>query len=282
MELITDLHTLRQTLALHREHRRTLALVPTMGFLHEGHLALMRQARHHADVVVTSIFVNPTQFGPNEDLAAYPRDLDRDLDLCRSAGVDLVFHPDARDVYPRPPRVLVHAPDLANRLCGLSRPGHFQGVCTVVTKLFHLVQPDVAVFGQKDFQQLAILKALVEDLNLPIAVLEGPTVREHDGLALSSRNTYLDPDARAQATAISRGLFAARDAFQGGLRDPQDLIRIVQQHLDAQPLALPEYVELVRADDLTPISHPIDAPAVIAVACRFGRTRLIDNIHLNP
>ena len=256
-----------------------LALVPTMGALHEGHLSLMMLARAHAPKVAASIFVNPTQFGPREDYTKYPRPIDADLEKCRQADVDLLFLPEAEQMYtPGMAEVVVDLPQLSSVLEGKHRPGHFRGVCQVVAKLFNIIQPDVAVFGQKDFQQFRILSAMVEALNFPIEIVPGPTVREPDGLAMSSRNQYLSSTDREKALAISRGLFAAQAEFKKGVRQTNRLITTIQHILLEQHLS----IDYIAAVDPITLKH-VDAatgPVVLAVAARVGTTRLIDNIML--
>jgi pantoate--beta-alanine ligase len=255
-----------------------MALVPTMGFLHDGHVSLMREARAHADVVAVSIFVNPTQFGPKEDFSTYPRDLESDLAKCEAAGVELVFAPDAKTLYPDGYQTYVEVREVSQGLCGARRPGHFIGVATVVTKLFALFRPHVALFGEKDYQQLQVISALARDLNLGVDVRGCPTVREPDGLAMSSRNSYLDKEQRAKALALSRGLFAARDLAAGGERARAPLVTAVRAALDAQGLK-EDYVDLVDAQTLRPLdSLEPGAPARLLVAAFLGKTRLIDNV----
>jgi pantoate--beta-alanine ligase len=257
-----------------------VALVPTMGYLHEGHLTLVDRARELADLVVLSIFVNPLQFGPGEDLDRYPRDLDRDVALAAARGVDLVFAPDATEVYPGgDPAVQIVPLRLADRLCGAFRPGHFQGVLTIVAKLFLIVGPDVAIFGQKDYQQAVLVRRMVEDLDLPVRIEVAPIVREPDGLAMSSRNVYLDPEERERARAIPRGLDLAVRAFRAGETDPRRLVEIVRDELAAVPGIRPQYVELVHPDSLEPVDVA-NPGAVLAVAAFVGGTRLIDNVIL--
>ncbi len=254
-----------------RGHRST-AFVPTMGALHAGHAALLDHARQRGDLLVASIFVNPMQFGPGEDLARYPRQLEADLALCAEHGVDVVFAPDADVVYPGgAPQVTLDAGPIADILDGASRPGHFHGVLTVVAKLFGLVQPDVAVFGEKDYQQLVLIRRMVSDLCLPIDVVAAPTVRESDGLALSSRNSYLSPDERRSALALSRALRAGAAAGQGG---PDDVLAAAERELAAEPAVLPDYLAL-RALDLSEPAETGDAR--LLVAATIGTTRLIDN-----
>jgi len=256
-----------------------LALVPTMGALHEGHLSLMMLARAHAPKVAVSIFVNPTQFGPREDYTKYPRPIEADLEKCQQADIDLLFLPEAEQMYtPGMAEVVVDLPQLSSVLEGKHRPGHFRGVCQVVAKLFNIIQPDVAVFGQKDFQQFRILSAMVEALNFPIEIVPGPTVREPDGLAMSSRNQYLSPTDREKALAISRGLFAAQAEFKKGVRQTNRLITTIQHILLEQHLS----IDYIAAVDPITLKH-VDAatgPVVLAVAARVGTTRLIDNITL--
>jgi pantoate--beta-alanine ligase len=261
-----------------------LALVPTMGALHAGHLSLITEAQRHARQSLVSIFVNPTQFGPREDLAKYPRPIEDDLLACRNAGVDAVFLPSADDMYPPIPRPLVDMPDLTNTLEGKHRPGHFQGVCQVVAKLFNIVQPQFACFGQKDFQQLRVISALVNALDFPVQIVPCPTLREPDGLAMSSRNRYLTPDHRARALSISRALFLAMEAFDDGARMASRLVTIMQRtlldvgNLGHVPLSI-DYVACVDPATLKPVEQ-IEGPAVCCIAARVGETRLIDNIVL--
>ena len=250
-----------------------------MGFLHAGHMALVNRARAENQVVVVTIFVNPTQFGPNEDLATYPRDLDRDLAMLRQAGVDLVFTPDASDIYPEGFRSYVTVEGLSDRLEGLSRPGHFRGVATVVAKLFNIVPADRAYFGQKDAQQVVVIKRMVRDLNFRHEIVVVPTVREEDGLALSSRNVYLNGEERQAALALSRGLFLARDLYQSGERNAEVLRSAVRRVMDAEPMLQTDYVTVSDTETLEELDR-IDRPALVAVAARIGRTRLIDNVVL--
>jgi pantoate--beta-alanine ligase len=263
--------------ARHAGHR--VGFVPTMGFLHDGHLSLVDRARALADRVVVSIFVNPLQFGPGEDLARYPRDLERDAALCEARGVDLLFTPSAEALYPAGEPVVRVVPGLlAERLCGAHRPGHFAGVLTVVAKLFHVVPADVAVFGQKDYQQALLIRCMVRDLDFPIAVDVAPTVREADGLAMSSRNAYLAPAERSRAAVLHQGLTAALAAFRDGVRQPAVLVGIAEELLAGNGVR-PQYLELVDGETLAP---PAEAKAgdVLAVAAHVGATRLIDNVIL--
>lgn len=265
-----------------RARGERLALVPTMGFLHEGHLSLVRRARELADRVALTIFVNPAQFGPNEDLDRYPRDLEGDLEKCRKEGVWMVFAPsDPREVY-RPGHstwVNVEGP-LVEGLCGASRPGHFRGVATVVLKLFHLFGPDVALFGKKDYQQLAVIRKMVEDLDLSpgLRIVAGETVREPDGLALSSRNAYLSAEERARALSLHRGLAAAKARFERGEREAAALLETAREHIEPEVDRI-DYLELVDAETLTPVEELV-RPACMLVAAFVGKTRLIDNVEL--
>ncbi|MGY4486082.1 pantoate--beta-alanine ligase [Bradyrhizobium sp. LM3.2] len=228
------------------------------------------------DITIVSIFVNPTQFGPNEDLSVYPRDFPRDEKLCYDAGVAILFAPDAQEVYPPGFHTFVEPDEIAKPLCGAFRPGHFRGVATVVSKLFNMVQPDVAFFGQKDFQQCAVVRRMVIDLNLPIEIVTIPTIRESDGLAMSSRNRYLSEEERGRALAISRGLFAAMAEFQAGERNAKELLAIAKQYLEAVDRL--QYLELVDADTLGPAESPLLRPAALCAAAYIGSTRLIDNV----
>jgi pantoate--beta-alanine ligase len=257
---------------------RPLGLVPTMGFFHEGHLSLMRAARASNATVVVSLFVNPAQFGPNEDLDAYPRDEQRDLALAEQEGVDIVFAPPVAEVYPDGFDTTVEVGGLCEPLDGAARPGHFKGVTTVVTKLFNMVGPDAAYFGQKDAQQALIIQKLVGDLNMPVRIEVCPTVREADGLALSSRNAYLDREERERASALSRALRAAEQTVAAGRFDAAAVIAAAKRELDEAGID-PEYLELRNATDLTPAER-VNGSTLLAVAARVGRARLIDNTML--
>jgi pantoate--beta-alanine ligase len=261
-----------------RRAGRRLALVPTMGYLHAGHVSLMVEARARADVVAVSIFVNPTQFGPSEDLARYPRDLPGDLARCAAAGVDVVFHPEASEIYPPGHQTFVEVTELSRGLCGDRRPGHFRGVATVVTQLFALLRPHVAIFGEKDYQQLQVIRRLAHDLHLGVEVVGMPIVREPDGLAMSSRNAYLSAAERSRALALLRGLEAARALFAGGERSGPSLAGTVRDALRAAD-AREDYVEVVDAGSLQPLTR-VDRPARLLVAAFVGATRLIDNVAL--
>jgi pantoate--beta-alanine ligase len=260
---------------LRRDGRR-IAVVPTMGALHEGHLALVRHARARADVVLLTIFVNPTQFGPTEDLSRYPRDEEGDLAKARPAGIDLAFCPAPESMYKPSAQTYVEVRELQKPLCGASRPGHFAGVATVVSKLFHITKPHLAVFGEKDYQQLAIIRRMVRDLDFDVVIESVPIIREADGLALSSRNAYLSPEQRVAALSLSRGLAAAEAAFRAGERDAQVLVAAARAPIEAEPLARIDYVELRDADELTDLVR-VERKAVVAIAAFVGTTRLIDN-----
>lgn len=271
---------LREAIAAHRGGGGRWALVPTMGYLHEGHLSLVEVGATEADAVAVSVFVNPLQFGPGEDLATYPRDEERDLRLLEERGATLAFLPPVEEMYPGgPPVVTVDPGPMGARLCGAYRPGHFAGVLTVVAKLFGLFRPDVAVFGRKDFQQAVLIRRMVTDLELGVDVRTAPVVREPDGLAMSSRNSYLSPEERAQAPGIHRGLQAARERFRSGVDDPEALLEAYREVLVEHPLLRGQYAEVVHPETLEPVSRagPGD---VIAVAAFCGSTRLIDNLEL--
>ena len=278
MRVLSDITSVRTFVAAQKRAGRRVGLVPTMGFLHEGHASLMRAARSSAgaDVVVASIFVNPTQFGPNEDFTRYPRDEAGDLEKCRAAGCDAVFLPSVSVMYPAGHRTTLHVDGLTAPLCGVSRPGHFDGVCTVVAKLFAIVGCDAAIFGEKDYQQLAVLRQMTRDLDLPVEIHGHPIVREPDGLAMSSRNVYLSADERAQALTLSRGLFAARSLWAGGERDARALERAVAASVASAPLGVVDYLEARDALDLGAVERA-ERDVVVALAVKFGRTRLIDN-----
>jgi len=270
---INDLRLARAGLAA------PVGLVPTMGFLHEGHLSLVRAAGAECASVAVSIFVNPTQFGPNEDLGAYPRDLPRDLRLLEAEGVDLVWTPTPEIMYPPGFQTWVTVEEVTQPLEGAMRPGHFRGVATVVAKLFTAVQPDKAYFGQKDAQQAAVIRQMTRDLNFPIEIVVCPIVREHDGLAMSSRNVYLNPEERAAATMLSRALFTARDAFQAGERDAERLRQGMAEIINAEPLARLQYVSCAHPDTLEELQGPVSR-ALLSMAVYVGKTRLIDNVEI--
>jgi pantoate--beta-alanine ligase len=281
LDILKTRAELRAALQSARAAGRRIVLVPTMGYLHEGHLTLVDVARQHGDVIVMSIYVNPLQFGPTEDLARYPRDLERDAAMARDRGVHHIFAPDDREMYGTvKPAVTVHAPELSNRLCGLFRPGHFEGVLTVVAKLFNIVQPDAAVFGQKDFQQHVLIRRMVQDLSYDVEIVVAPIIREADGLAMSSRNVYLSREDRAAALALSRALRVAQLRFRDGERKPAALIKSARQLLDAERGIQLQYIEVVDAATLETPDEAGDT-SVMALAAIVGKTRLIDNAILS-
>jgi pantoate--beta-alanine ligase len=279
--VVTDIAPLRDAVAQARRMGRTIGLVPTMGALHAGHLSLIEAARAEMDFVVVTIFVNPTQFGPHEDLSRYPRPLQRDLEQCGRAGVDLVFHPQPAILYPPGFRTYVEVTGLQDVLEGASRPGHFRGVATIVLKLLNLVQPNCAYFGQKDAQQVRIIQQMVGDLNVPVTIRVCPIVRAADGLALSSRNDYLEAEERRRATILHRALSAARRRIEAGERDAVTLQREMAKQVAAVAGAVLDYVAVVDADSLETLTTLVpQRPFLLALAVKFGATRLIDNLHL--
>lgn len=279
MEIIRDLGQMQQTAQEWRRQGLRIAFVPTMGYFHQGHLSLMTYGRQQGDRLVVSIFVNPTQFGPQEDFARYPRDLDRDCRLAAEVGVDVVFAPEADQMYPPGYQTYVTVEEVSRGLCGAFRPNHFRGVATVVLKLFNLVQPHLAIFGEKDYQQLVVIKRLVADLNLPVQVVGRPLVREPDGLAMSSRNVYLSPAERQSALNISRALLKARELVAAGERSVSRLREALAPFFDCQPPLQVDYLTVVDPETLQELTE-IAGPARLAVAARVGQTRLIDNILL--
>jgi pantoate--beta-alanine ligase len=285
MKIVRTRSELREGLTEPRREGKRIGLVPTMGYFHDGHLSLMRGARQDCDIVVVSLFVNPTQFGPGEDLDSYPRDEDRDAELAALEGVDLLWTPDIEQMYPEGFATSV---EVANSLAGVLEgdperrgPSHFRGVTTVVAKLFNSVQPDVAYFGRKDAQQALVIERMTKDLDFPVEISVLPTVREEDGLALSSRNAYLTADQREQAAAISRALGAAEQAARAGETSTDALVETARNELRNSGIE-PEYVEARAADDLSPIAELNGRPVLVAVAARVGKARLIDNVLINP
>jgi len=276
MKRTSRIPELRQIIAQEKQRGRVIALVPTMGYLHRGHLALIEQAKQTGAYVVLSIFVNPLQFGPKEDLSRYPRDLERDVNLVKDAGVDVLFHPTEQDMYPHPIVTYVEVSQLDAVLCGATRPGHFRGVATVVCKLFHIVQPDLAFFGQKDYQQCMVIQRMVSDLNLPIEVCTVPIVREEDGLALSSRNVFLTSEQRQEAKVLSQSLNEVEVCLLAGERSARELEKQLREKISRNCQGVIDYVEVRDAGDLSEVTI-IERPVVIALAVKFGSTRLIDN-----
>lgn len=277
MKKLETVSQVREYLTPHRRAGRRIGFVPTMGALHEGHLSLMRAARRECDQVIVSIFVNPTQFGPGEDFEKYPRMLEADLAACQAEGVDAAFCPPVSEVYPVGSATAVTVKRLTDGLCGAHRPGHFDGVTTVVAKLFNIVQPDAAYFGQKDAQQAIVLRRMVKDLLWPIEMVVCPTIREPDGLAMSSRNAYLSPAERRQALSLSAALFRARDEILGGQKDVAALVAGIRQRIESAGPCRIDYVEIVDAEELTPLTT-VRGKCLLALAVRIGGTRLIDNV----
>jgi pantoate--beta-alanine ligase len=277
LKICTLIHDMRKASRALRRAGRRLGFVPTMGALHEGHLSLVRAAKASCDVAAASIFVNPTQFGPNEDLARYPRSFERDCDMLEREGVELVFAPTVEEMYPAGAVTWVTVEGLSDRLDGRSRPGHFRGVTTVVAKLFHIVEPDAAFFGQKDAAQIAIVRRMVRDLNLPVEIVACPIVREADGLAMSSRNAYLDPGQRKQALVLHRSLERVRDLVQAGERDAGRMVAAGRGEFAGESMVRLDYFEIVNPDTLDPVED-VSGGALVAAAASVGGTRLIDNL----
>lgn len=276
MKLIHDVQEMQQAVLGFKRQGKQITFVPTMGFLHEGHASLMREGRRCGDILVLSIFVNPTQFGPNEDLDRYPRNLAGDCSLAESCGVDVVFAPTATGMYPSGFQTTVSLGPLTEPLCGARRPGHFNGVAVVVTKLFGIVQPDLAFFGKKDFQQLAIIRQMSQDLNLPVEIVGMPIVREPDGLAMSSRNSYLSPEERLQALCLYQAILRVRELFTTGETAAERLLAEAQHQIEAVPTAVIDYLELRDSVTLEPV-HLAAPDTLLALAVKIGATRLIDN-----
>ena len=282
MKTATTVAEVREQVREWRREGLTVGLVPTMGFLHEGHKSLIVRAAAENDRVVVSDFVNPTQFGPTEDLESYPRDFDRDCKLCEEAGAALVFHPEPSEMYAPNACTYVNMDELTHELCGLTRPIHFRGVCTVVSKLFNIVTPDRAYFGQKDAQQLAVIRRMVRDLNFGIEIVGCPIIREADGLAKSSRNTYLSAEERTAALCLSRAVFAGQKMVGGGERDAAVVLDAMRAIIEAEPLAKIDYVKMVDFENIVQIDRIEDAPVLCAMAVYIGKTRLIDNFIYEP
>jgi pantoate--beta-alanine ligase len=276
MQIIADVSDMRQWSERQRRGRQRIVLVPTMGFLHEGHLCLMREARRRGDRVVASIFVNPTQFAPSEDFTTYPRDFDRDRRMLEAENVDVLFHPSVAQIYPAGAQTFVEVEELSLPLCGSVRPGHFRGVSTVVAKLFNIVQPHVAIFGEKDYQQLQVIRRMVRDLGMDVEVVGHPIVREADGLAMSSRNVYLTSAQRQAALCLSRALCRAERLVRRGEVTAAKIVDRVRAELDNEPLVAVEYIKLCDVETLDEVDK-IGEPALLALAVRIGKARLIDN-----
>ena len=276
MKIINSVKEMQKFSESSRLKDKILALVPTMGFLHQGHLKLMEEGRKRADTLIISIFVNPTQFSVGEDLEKYPRDMERDKKLAERVGVDVVFAPSASEMYPKGYQTYVNVENVTRNLCGVSRPTHFRGVTTVVAKLFNTVKPHIAIFGEKDFQQLVTIRQMVKDLNFDIEIVGIPTVREKDGLAMSSRNAYLTPEERKAGLSLNQAISIARDIFRSGERRSERILREVRRRIESEGLTDIDYVKMCDSQTLEDIEE-IDRDAVLAMAVKVGRTRLIDN-----
>ena len=276
MEIVRTPKEMQQRAQGFKQDGRVIGLVPTMGFLHDGHMELVRLARERCDVLIVSIFVNPTQFGPHEDLGTYPRDFDQDEQRCSAAGVDLIFYPTTENMYAADHSLWVDEVALSKGLCGGSRAGHFRGVCTVVAKLFNVIQPDLAVFGEKDAQQLRIIERMVRDLNFPVTILRGAIVREADGLAMSSRNKYLSAAERKQALCLRQSLDTVLECFKKGERSVDVLLGVIRKRIQAETAVEIDYIELVDDLSLTQVDT-VNRDTLVALAVNVGRTRLIDN-----
>ena len=277
MEIFETVAGMRRFIKECRNQEKRIALVPTMGALHEGHLTLMRQAKQFADIVIASIFVNPAQFGPNEDYNQYPRDLASDSEKAADSQVDAIFHPQPEEMYPAGYATYVNVEGITDKLCGASRPGHFRGVATVVSKLFNIVQPDEAFFGQKDAQQVLVIRRMAEDLNIPVRIRMVPIVREPDGLALSSRNRYLSADERQAALVLSRAIRQAETLVKDGCRDMEKVSDAVEKSIASEPLAVIEYVSVLHYPSLSTVVTVLEDKVLLAIAVKIGTTRLIDN-----
>lgn len=281
IEIITSTKEMQTRSDRNRRQGKTIVLVPTMGYLHEGHLSLMREGLKHGDDLVVSIFVNPTQFAPGEDLDQYPRDIERDVELARQEGVHAIFAPDEKDIYGPRYQTYVSLGNLPNHLCGISRPTHFRGVATVVAKLFNIVKPHAAVFGQKDFQQLVVIRQMVQDLNFDIQIIGAPIVREPDGLAMSSRNTYLTPEQRKAALSLSESLQNARRLAASGEKNAAQIIAHAAELINSHPDTAIDYIAVCNPETLEDVKT-IQQPVLMALAVKVGTTRLIDNMLLEP
>ncbi|MFO8085604.1 MAG: pantoate--beta-alanine ligase [Desulfobacterales bacterium] len=280
MKIIENIKEMQIVAERARLDGKKIAFIPTMGYLHEGHLSLLKIASKYGDLLVVSIFVNPSQFAPNEDFDAYPRNFQRDFELIEIEGVDIIFTPKAGDIYPNGYQTYVSLEKLPAHLCGVSRPIFFRGVATVVTKLFNIVKPHTAVFGKKDYQQLLVIRRMVSDLNMDIEIVGGETVRERDGLAMSSRNTYLTKPQRKSALCLNRALLAAQKAVESGTKDASQIIKEAEEFISSHPETQIDYISICDPETLEDI-HIIDGPALMALAVKVGSTRLIDNMTLN-
>lgn len=277
MEIIVTASEMQKKAERLRLEGNAIGLVPTMGYLHDGHLSLIREAKKHSDVVVVSVFVNPTQFGPGEDFKDYPRDFDRDVKLAESAGCDIIFHPDVQEIYPENHKTFVEVEQITKVLCGASRPTHFRGVTTIVTKLFNIAKPHIAVFGQKDAQQVIVIKRMAEDLNFDLNIIIAPIMRESDGLAMSSRNIYLTPEHRKQAVVLYQSLMHAKKLIEQGERHADHVKEEIRSMIGQMPDAEIDYIEIVDTTNLNPLQH-LQGEVLIALAVKIGKPRLIDNV----
>jgi len=278
MEIIHTVSNMQKKADEIRRNNKTIGFVPTMGYLHKGHLSLIEKAKKIADFIVVSIFVNPTQFGPNEDLDKYPRNFERDEKLCRDAGADVIFYPKTEEIYPEPYFTFVEVTEITGSLCGLSRPEHFKGVTTIVNKLFNIVKPHKAVFGQKDFQQFQVIQKMTQDLNMDIEIIGAPIVREHDGLAMSSRNKYLSETERQNALVLNKSLTLAKDLLKIGKTESNFIKEKMTKLITSVPSQI-DYVEIVNAKSLKPVDIVSDN-TLFALAVKIGNTRLIDNLYI--
>lgn len=279
MEVFKRIKDIRKFIKEKQNEKKTIGLVPTMGYLHEGHLSLIKKSSEDNDITVVSIFVNPTQFGENEDLDQYPKDLNRDIKLAEKTGANVVFAPTVEELYPKGYQTYVNVKKLTQHLCGLKRSGHFKGVTTIVTKLFNIVNPDKAYFGQKDAQQVIVIKRMIKDLNVNIDIITCPIVRESDGLAKSSRNTYLNEEERKQSTVLFLSLMIAKQKIKDGERQAEKIIKTIEKNIKRKSLAKIDYISISNAETLEEIKQ-IKGEILIALAVKFGTTRLIDNIQL--
>lgn len=277
MRVIEKISDLKAVIRSQKLAGKTIGFVPTMGYLHEGHISLVKASREENDYTIMSIFVNPTQFGPNEDFEKYPRDMERDTRMAEEAGVDIIFAPTKDEMYPDRYKTYVEVEDITSVLCGKTRPGHFKGVTTVVAKLFNIVEPDKAYFGQKDAQQVIVIKKMARDLNMNLEVVTCPIIRECDGLAMSSRNTYLSSEERKAAVILSKSLFEAQDLIKKGERDAAELVKYISEKISTVDFAKIDYIEITDAENLEK-ADVISGKVLIALAVRFGKTRLIDNV----
>ncbi len=277
MKIITQIADMQIEADHLRRRGKKIGLVPTMGFLHEGHLSLIREAKKNSDVLVMSIFVNPTQFGPHEDFQDYPRDFNRDAELAKSVGCDIIFYPDVIEIYPDHYLTYVSVEKITKVLCGVSRPTHFRGVTTIVAKLFNIVKPHIAVFGQKDAQQAIVIKRMAADLNFDVEIIIAPIIREDDGLAMSSRNTYLTPGQRKQAVVLYESLMAAKKTIEAGERNAKSIINRMKEMIEQQPDTMIDYIEIVNTTNLDLLTN-LNGEVLIALAVTIGKPRLIDNI----